>query len=83
MVALASTLLAFVSRFRGAAARRRRAYAVAIPLGFLVFAILIGCGGGGYNSPPQPSGGTPAGNYTLTITGTSNGVSHSETLTVN
>jgi sugar lactone lactonase YvrE len=86
MVALASTLLAFASRFRGAAARRRRAYAFAIPLGFLVLAIiLIGCGGGGYTSspvPPPPSGGTPTGNYALTITGTSNGVSHSQTLTL-
>jgi hypothetical protein len=82
MVALASTLLAFASRFRGAAAPRRRAYAFAIPLGFLVLVIiLIGCGGGGYN-PPPPSGGTPLGNYTLTITGTSNGVSHSQTLTL-
>jgi hypothetical protein len=85
MVALASTLLAFASRFRGAAARRG-AYAFAIPLGFLVLAvILIGCGGGGYNSspgPPPPSGGTPTGNYTLTITGTSNSTSHSQTLTL-
>jgi sugar lactone lactonase YvrE len=83
MVVLASTLLAFASRFQGAAARRLHAYAFAIPLGFLVLAIiLIGCGGGGYNSPPPPSGGTPAGNYALTITGTSNGVSHSQTLTL-
>ncbi|MBI3721396.1 MAG: choice-of-anchor D domain-containing protein [Fimbriimonas ginsengisoli] len=83
MVALASTLLAFASRFRGAAAHRRRAYAFAIPLGFLVLAIiLVGCGGSGYNSSPPPSGGTPTGNYVLTITGTSNGVSHSQTLTL-
>jgi sugar lactone lactonase YvrE len=81
MVALALTLLAFGSRFRGAAEQRRRAYAFAAPLGFLVLAIiLIGCGGSGSNS--SQSGGTPTGNYTLTITGTSNGVSHSQTLTL-
>jgi hypothetical protein len=81
MVALASTLLTFVSRFRGAAAQRRRAYVFAAPLGFLVLAIiLIGCGGSGSNR--SQSGGTPTGNYTLTITGTSNGVSHSQTLTL-
>jgi hypothetical protein len=89
MVALASTLMAFASRFRGAAAQARRAYAFAIPLGFLVVAmILIGCGGGGGggssngSSGPPPSGGTSTGNYVLTITGTSNGVSHSQTLTL-
>lgn len=83
MVAFASTLLAFVSRFRGAAAQRRRAYAFAIPLCFLLLAIILsGCGGSGGSStdPPPPPGGTPAGTYTLTITGTSNGVSHSQTL---
>jgi hypothetical protein len=83
MVALASTLLAFASRFRGTMAQRRSAYPFAIPLGFLLLTIiLIGCGGGGYNSPPPLSGGTPAGNYTLTITGTSNGVTRSQTLTL-
>ena len=94
MVALASTLLAFATRFRGPAAQWRHAYASAVLLGFLVLAIiLIGCGGGSYNSTPTPppsggtptpppSGGTPTGKYTLTVTGTSNGVSHSETLTL-
>src|SRR5260370_31311081 len=82
IVALASTLLAFASRFRGAAAQRRRPYAFAMPLGFLVLAIILtGCGGGS-SVPPPPSGGTPTGNYTLTTTGTSNGASHSQTLTL-
>jgi trimeric autotransporter adhesin len=76
IVAIASTLLAFASRFR---AQRRRTYAFAIPLALLLLA-LIGCGGGSA-SPPPPSGGTPTGNYTLTINGTANGVSHSQTLT--
>ncbi|MFY9751489.1 MAG: hypothetical protein WAJ92_02530, partial [Candidatus Acidiferrales bacterium] len=83
-VALASTLLAFASRFRGTAAQQLRAYAFALPLGFLLLAtILSGCGGGGTSSAgPPPPNGTPAGNYTLTITGTSSGVSYSQTLTL-
>lgn len=81
LIALALTLLAFASRLQGAA-QPRRAYGFAIPLGFLLLNIvLIGCGGGGYNSPPPPSG-TPAGQYALTITGTANGASHSQTLTL-
>ena len=82
MFAFASTLLAFASRLLGAAALRRRAYAFAIPLGFLLLAInLSSCGGGGSSTGPPPrSGGTPPGTYTLTITGTSNGVSLSQTL---
>ncbi len=86
MVVLALVLLALPSRFRPSAAQRRHVYALAVPLGFLLLAtILIGCGGGGYSSspvPPPSSLGTPTGTYTLVITGTSNGVSHSQSLTL-
>ena len=83
--AFASTLLAFASRLLGAAEARRRAFAFAIPLGFLLLAVILSsCGGSGSSStnPPPRSGGTPAGTYTLTVTGTSNGVSLSQTLTL-
>lgn len=42
----------------------------------LLFSLLClaACGGGGNSGPSNP--GTPKGNYTLTVTGTANGVSH-------
>ncbi len=87
MVALSVMLLVFASRFRGTAAQPRRAYALAVPLALLLLTIMLSsCGGGGSSSigppPPPPSGGTPTGTYTLTITGSSNGVSYSQTLTL-
>ena len=50
-------------------------------LGVISLASLAGCGGGGYSGSSGGGTGTPAGNYTLTITGTS-GVSHSTTVTL-
>jgi sugar lactone lactonase YvrE len=51
-VALALTLLAFASRFRGSAARRRHSYRFAITPVFLMLTItLISCGGGSSNPP--------------------------------
>lgn len=83
LVALASMLLVFVSRSRGSAVRRRYAYALVVPLSFLLIVsmLLDGCSGGG-SSTGSTNLGTPRGNYTLTIAGTSNGVSHSQTLTL-
>jgi P pilus assembly chaperone PapD len=44
---------------------------------------LGGCGGGSASTPPQPTGmGTPAGTSTITVTGTSNGVSHTQQFTL-
>jgi sugar lactone lactonase YvrE len=83
MVALTLTLLAFSSRFRGTTAQRRRSYAFAIPLSFLLLAsaLLAGCGGGSGGTGPT-NRGTSRGIYSLTVTGTCNGVSHSQALTL-
>ncbi|HEV2194267.1 MAG TPA: IPT/TIG domain-containing protein [Candidatus Acidoferrum sp.] len=66
-------------------ARTRRLRLVgALPLTVLLLIILlqaIGCGGGGGSTPPPPTG-TPAGTYTVTVTGTSGNLTHSTTLTL-
>lgn len=75
------TLLPAIVVLRFARARRQR-LAGAVPLGGLMFFVLlqaIGCGGGG--SAPPPPQGTLAGTYTVTVTGTSGSITHSTTLT--
>jgi len=60
--------------------KKRKNYALA---GLLLFAIaLVGCGGGSSNSDGGGGGtaGTPAGNYTITVTGTSGSVKQTSSL---
>lgn len=64
---------------------RRRRFAMPLALLLLLTGIApLGCGGGGNSGggrSPQASG-TPAGNYTVTVTGTAGSTTHTTTLTL-
>jgi hypothetical protein len=65
---------------------RHRRFAMPLALLLLMAALApVGCGGGG-NSGGTPSsnqkGGTPAGNYTVTVTATAGSTTHTTTLTL-
>ena len=63
---------------------RRFALALGLALSLVVAAVQASCGGG-ESQPPASNPGTPAGNYTITISGTSSSLvqSASAALTVN
>jgi hypothetical protein len=76
------TLSVATARRLCSVSRLKPAPAVLLSACLLLAAIWTGCSGGGSSSGPPPSTGTPAGNYTLNVTGTSQGVSRTVNLTL-
>jgi len=73
-------LLFFAILFSAKRTRRQRTFAGGTLALFVVFLVMeaVGCGG---SSPPPPHG-TPAGTYTVTVTGTSGSTTHTANLTL-
>jgi hypothetical protein len=67
--------LGFVGLARPGGKRRHGAWLGMLLLALVLLGTLVACGGGGGSSttspPPVPQPGTPAGTYTVTVTGTS------------
>jgi hypothetical protein len=80
---LLAWLLALAVLVMLGAPSRRRVY-VGLAMSMLLVVLWVACGGGGGGSapPPPPQTGTPAGTYSLTITGTAAGVSRTTSLTL-
>ena len=65
------------------AKRRRWRMAFGLACVVMMAAGIIACGGGGSSSPPPTTDpGTPVGTYTVTVTATSGGLSHTANVTV-
>jgi hypothetical protein len=82
-VPLAVLLLGLLTVVTVAVPRRRSVY-VGLVASMLCVVVWVACGGGGGGggTPALPQTGTPAGTYTLTVTGTSSGASRSTALTL-
>ncbi len=78
LILLLAALLVYFSR-----ARRQRLFGAISTVAFALLLMLqaVGCGGGN-SAPPPPPAGTPAGTYTITVSGSSTGLSHNTTLTL-
>ncbi len=85
---MAAGILAFGLLFVGRRARRTLLRSMTLGLALLAAFSAVSCGGGGAgsssssSSSPPPRGSTPAGTYSLLVTGTANGVVHNAKLTV-
>jgi len=76
-------LLFGLAVFATSAAPRRWKVCAGLASSLVLVALWASCGGGGGGgAPPPPQTGTPAGTYSLTVTATASGVSHSTTLTL-
>ena len=78
---LAFTLLLLLARLTPARHRTKWAYASVLVVLLSALVWTSGCGGGG-GGGGHHNPGTPAGSYTLTVAGTSSGVSHTLNLTL-